>query len=533
MMNKPIFWILILSFLIRALVAIQPAEALISRTLQDDSYYYFSTARNIATGIGVTEDGINPTNSFHVIWQTIMVPFFWLGGGMDTPIHFILIVSAIIDTLTIGLLYKLAVRISNINIANLSAAIYGINPFVIMANISGMEGALMTLSVLMVIYYFVLCKDKFSIKNMLVLGLLSYIAIFSRWDAVILIFLISIYLIHKNFKRGILFSAIVFFLISPWFVWSYSGFGTILPNSGKVVYEFYHGLGQPEHVQTLGEVSSIIMRNTIKFFGTIFHQLGAVSQFPIYVNAFIVFFVLLTIVYSTDLMKKLNIFFLFAVGIFLFYSVYMWAIHIRYFTPLIPILCILISGGALKISEKIKINSKILPAAFIIVLISGGLIQWNEKYFPWQTVMYKWTEWINNITDKSDVLASFNSGIITYYTERKTLNLDGLVNPYGLDFLKNRSVINYMKSKNVSYFIDGSFYNESVYRNYAEYGYEVDPLFDSYQSSFLGEGKEDMILLKKEYGIYAHVSGEKFSVMFFAYRLNSSQISSYPISPII
>ena len=522
MAKNLIFWILIISFLIRIFVALQPTESLVSKTLQDDSYYYFSTARNIATGVGFSEDGINPTNSIHVLWQMAIVPFFWLNGSPDLPVHLILILSAVIDTLTIGILYRIELKISNKFTAYLAATIYGLNPFVIMSNISGMEVVLATFTILLTFYIFICHKDKFTTKNTLLLGLFSYIAIFSRWDAIIFVFIITLYFFYKNFKHGIILSIIIFLLIAPWFVWSYLGFGTIMPQSGKVTYEFYHGLGQPEHTRTLEETASIIGRNVIKSFEVIFHNFGAVSSFPIPVNVFIVLFVVLAAAYSADIIKKLDIFALFAACLILFYSVYLWAVHIRYFTPLIPILSILIANGTSKISDKIKINPKILSSAFIIIIISGGFIQWNQGYFPWQEFTYKETGWIKNITEEGDILASFNSGIITYYTEHKTLNLDGLVNPYGLGFLKNKSVINYMKSKNVSYFIDGSFYNESVYRNFVEHGTEVDPLYDSMQSSFLGNGKEDLTLMRKDYGIYRHVSGGKLSVVFFAYKLNNS-----------
>ena len=40
----------------------------------DDSYYYFLTASNLASGKGPTFDGLHPTNGFHPLWMGVLVP---------------------------------------------------------------------------------------------------------------------------------------------------------------------------------------------------------------------------------------------------------------------------------------------------------------------------------------------------------------------------------------------------------------------------------------------------------------------------
>lgn len=45
----------------------------------DDAYYYFGIARNVAAGEGSTFDRINSTNGYHPLWLGMSVPFYLVG----------------------------------------------------------------------------------------------------------------------------------------------------------------------------------------------------------------------------------------------------------------------------------------------------------------------------------------------------------------------------------------------------------------------------------------------------------------------
>lgn len=48
----------------------------------DDAYYYFGVARNLAAGLGSTFDGFHPTNGYHPLWCGLLVP---LAGLVEDP----------------------------------------------------------------------------------------------------------------------------------------------------------------------------------------------------------------------------------------------------------------------------------------------------------------------------------------------------------------------------------------------------------------------------------------------------------------
>ena len=45
---------------------------------QDDAYYYFRIAQNIALGRGSTWDGIHSTNGYHPLWLLMLIPLYFI-----------------------------------------------------------------------------------------------------------------------------------------------------------------------------------------------------------------------------------------------------------------------------------------------------------------------------------------------------------------------------------------------------------------------------------------------------------------------
>lgn len=52
----------------------------------DDSFYYWQIGRNLARGLGSTFDGLNPTNGYHPLWMAFCASLYGLGlGGEVAP----------------------------------------------------------------------------------------------------------------------------------------------------------------------------------------------------------------------------------------------------------------------------------------------------------------------------------------------------------------------------------------------------------------------------------------------------------------
>jgi hypothetical protein len=213
----------------------------------------------------------------------------------------------------------------------------------------------------------------------------------------------------------------------------------------------------------------------------------------------------------------MNVYILFSVLLTLFYDLYLWGINIRYLTPVIPLLVILVSYGFYNLVIKIKKSDNLVTAIFVLfllVLFNNGIKQWEQGYSSWQVEMYDDALWIKNNTNPNDIIGSFNSGAYMFFSDRRVINLDGVVNFDALEALRNKSVINYMKSKNVTIWVDNVYLNQTVINDYLN-GREINILKENIWADFLGEGKDKLELINQREAIYKSLRGFNTLVVFF------------------
>ena len=80
----------------------------------DDGFYYFKVAENITNGLGVTFDGINPTNGFHPLWMVVCIPVFALARfNLILPLRLLVLVSALLNAGTAILIFRLLRKFIN------------------------------------------------------------------------------------------------------------------------------------------------------------------------------------------------------------------------------------------------------------------------------------------------------------------------------------------------------------------------------------------------------------------------------------
>jgi hypothetical protein len=68
---------------------------------------------------------------------------------------------------------------------------------------------------------------------------------------------------------------------------------------------------------------------------------------------------------------------------------------------------------------------------------------------------------LNRTTEKTDILAAFNAGQLAFFSDRQTVNLDGLVNDnefFRHVLNKPGSIVPYLRANNVRYVVDYDLY---------------------------------------------------------------------------
>ena len=117
-----------------------------NRVVADDAFYYFTIARHLAAGHGVTFDGLAPTNGFHPLWLLLLTPLFAatdaLRAGSWTAIHLALSLCAWLDVVSGVLLWRLLRALGCARGAHWAAAAWFLSPFTVLLTLRGMESAL-------------------------------------------------------------------------------------------------------------------------------------------------------------------------------------------------------------------------------------------------------------------------------------------------------------------------------------------------------------------------------------------------------
>lgn len=172
---------------------------------RDDAYYYFKVAQNISEGHGPTFDGINKTNGYHPLWMLVCIPLFALARfDLVLPLRILLLVMAGLQVSTAILLYRLLGKIFAPAIGAL-AALYWVFNFDILVNLymQGLESGIAAFFVVLLIYKLYQFETAWRKPNntqrqLVSLGVLGALTIFSRLDLIFLVAFAGIWVVFRG-----------------------------------------------------------------------------------------------------------------------------------------------------------------------------------------------------------------------------------------------------------------------------------------------------------------------------------------------
>ena len=171
--------ILILSAAVRIYISFQSPAMLAEKIVQDDSYYYFSEAKSLASGNGITSNGVDATNGFQPLWRFMIAPAFLI-KNLDLSVNFVLLLATLLDLISTTLIYKIARKFLSEKFSLLAAALYGFNFFIIAQTLSGLDVAL---AVPLLLAIFLEFSGK---KKPIHLGILTGLLVLARLDGIFL-----------------------------------------------------------------------------------------------------------------------------------------------------------------------------------------------------------------------------------------------------------------------------------------------------------------------------------------------------------
>jgi hypothetical protein len=517
---------------IRISIALCDAPTLTTKTLSDDSFYYFQLARNAASGRGITFDGVEPANGFHPLWFVLLLPVYaLLGNGIAEPLHAALVLEGLLDVGAGILIYLLVKALTDNRPAAISgAAVYLLNPSVILHSVNGLETGLNLFCFVLYFWFYLrmLNEDKFSARNMLLLGLLSGVLMLARTDNVIVAAAVYFHLfvfriipkssgIHATnppappfaksssavlplakssstippFGKGgeagfgpwrsslLLFFAsgvLCALVLSPWVIRSLLTFGSITQSSGGAYSVITRGNLRAAGVTNF-EIFLTSLSNTVRLFvwtipsdvfgwGKIVGVLAGLAMGITLADE--------SRTKRTWVAVRLACVPLCAfIALALTHSLVRGTLKSWYFMPAAAVGAIFfgILCSPFDFSSVFADRRGRLAGCFLAVLaLSGyalnGWTAWNKGMYPWQSEQVLAAQWLRENTPEDAWIGSFNSGIIGYLSERKVVNLDGLVNNSVVPYLKERRLWDYIRERKIEYLIDSDY---SILKDYRDF----------------------------------------------------------------
>lgn len=195
------FILLIVILAISAYVAFSPPARLLNWFQTDDAFYYFVTARNIAEGRGITFDGLSMTNGFHPLWMLICVPVFGLAKfDLYLPLRVIIMILGLLNAATGILLYRFFAKKFSSASGMFVAVFWTFTPAIFeLTSKLGLESGLTAFSLVAAISYLASFDEReLTPRNVLTMGSLAVLLLFSRLDTIFIIVIMGIWLVFRK-----------------------------------------------------------------------------------------------------------------------------------------------------------------------------------------------------------------------------------------------------------------------------------------------------------------------------------------------
>ncbi len=480
--------VLFFGLALRLLAAWAPVTLLIQKTLPDDAFYYFSVARNVWNGLGLSVDGRQATNGFHPLWLVTLLPVFGVSRTGNLPVHLALSLAACLDVGTAWLSWKIVRRLTGRpGAAVLAAALYCLNPLVFLESLNGLETALSLFCAALVLYIYVrLIYNRAMVRwrDWGLFGLVVGLTLLARTDSVLLAVLLGLHALWQRRDRlqaaipGLALAVTVTaVLMAPWLVWNTITFGGIVQSSAIAAPSvFRRALFQP-----LAQGTPFAQVWWNGFWPVIYLSLVLTFRFAgLPWVAWVVALLLARILKAPPAAEKrggrsfplLLLVLAASAGLILIHTLIRWYPRSWYFVPLAWASALAagppLAGAASRLAKagngRLAVRAGAL--ALVLVLAAQGLKGWRQGLYPWQANMLAGAHWAAEQTPPDATIASFNSGLQAYYSDRHVLNLDGVVNWQAIDAIENRQLLRYAVEAGADYLVD---YDAYIFSQYAPY----------------------------------------------------------------
>lgn len=415
----------------------------------DDPWIHLTFARNLIEygSFSYFKNEIVTSGSTSPIY-TLLLSVLFLISKNEYVISYVL--GIIFNVLTVLFIYKLvSLHSGSKSLLTLSTVfLIALQPKLNLIAVSGMETSMFIFFIICTLYFY-------KTANKILLGIFLGLTIWCRpdgavlWIAILVDYFFSNYsttktqTITKFERKDFLFALLVgAFLVALYFVFIYVLSGSILPNTYRAKIEYYqHNLRE-----------NFLKNEVLNYFSS--------AELILIVVPFLV----AVLIIIRDIIKqRYNQFFVYLLFLLCLIAAYYIKLPFahrfgRYLMPVIPFYILISVYGFKEISEFIlqKTKSYTLITLLFTLFLGGTTIlsiihlTKNAKEFAELCKYHNERHvaaglWIKKNTPQNSIVAIHDIGAIGFYSERKIIDMVGLVTPELIDHLNDKNFSAFIK----------------------------------------------------------------------------------------
>lgn len=418
----------------------------------EDGYLMLTIARNIALGLGMsTADGTILTNGTQPLTTFVWtIGFLITGGDKLGGVVFAHLVLVVVSCLFAFTAYTLVKRVfyrwqHGSSAAIIVAALYFSSPQILPHTMNFLEtGLYLAWATYIIVLFYPVAKEEllWSYRRSALVGVALGILFLIRIDSVFIIFSACLSYLSRGWfsdrlrmieylKRVMVFGCVSVVVGSPWLIYNYLGFGSIMPISGQAL-----------SAQTFAPNASVIPSTLLEYLLIILPIPNAVQENPMVILTSMVILsaALVTALYSFIKLTDKNYQALWVMGLtavfcyVFYYGLFFGAKHFvaRYLVITTPFLTLFMVMIALTLLRKVEYVRRPLlwsGATFCVLVIVALNLRIYQNAMPHQHIQV--VNWVDKHVPDSTWVAAIQTGTLGYFHDR-TINLDGKVNPDAL-----------------------------------------------------------------------------------------------------
>lgn len=465
-------------------MACMPLETSLSHFLIEDMFYYLTAARNVLAGMGASLDGVHATNGFHPLWMLMLAGITLLTGGEPfLTVHLALGLALFFHWLSLGLLVACVHRFLGSLPALAVAALLTLNYRLLSIPLGGLETALAGAMVMLVTVFYVFGRPLETTYGAVRLGILLGFTFLARFDTLLFgLVLLGFAALSggtgTEARRRLVMTSVAgtvaLAVCLPWFAFSLGTAGVLLPASGEAIAAWggdpWHSVSSPlQAAKTLLSLLSPAANDLCNVLGLSpwILRKGPAARVAAPVMG-IVAAALMAVAWAQRGSPAVRRLAWVPVYAALHVAYYVWFGHalFRYFYPLLfPVL--LFAAAVVSNTVRLQASTTLwgrrallaMPLLLITVSAASGLEAFrlgvaDGPFHGLHLALYGAANWISRQTPPDAVIGSFNAGTISYFSKRRTVNLDGAMNYSAIAAIRGRCIADYIRANGITHLAD-------------------------------------------------------------------------------